>query len=529
MNFLKRLLLSIFSGLLLSFAWPVDGFYPLIFIAWVPLLMLENDLNTSAKTPRTFFGYSFITVLVWNIITTWWIKNASFGGALMAIVANSIIMAFVLYLFHFIKVKKGEKIGYMALIAFWMTFEYIHLRWDITWPWLHLGNVFANQIEIIQWYEFTGVFGGTLWVLLVNVLCFKIIKYKIAQLPVKSLCLKVLSLLIIPILVSLIIYVTYAEKSNPLNVVAVQPNIDPYNEKFSGLSSTQQLEKLLEITNGKLDQETDYLVCPETALVEYIWEDRMHESSDLKKLDSLLKAYPKLNILIGASTLKVFLPGETVSSTARKFGNTQRYFDSYNTALQLDASGTIQIYHKSKLVPGVEKMPWPAVFKYIEKFAIDLGGISGSLGMQEERVAFFTEDKSFAAGPIVCYESVYGEYVGEYIKKGANFLAIITNDGWWGDTPGYRQHLQYGALRAIETRRSIVRSANTGITATINQKGEIENKTLWWKEAAIKTTVNVNSKITFYTRFGDYLGLIAIFTAIAILLSLMIKSNKFSS
>jgi apolipoprotein N-acyltransferase len=337
MNFLKRLLLSIFSGLLLSFAWPVDGFYPLIFIAWVPLLMLENDLNTSAKTPRTFFGYSFITVLVWNIITTWWIKNASFGGALMAIVANSIIMAFVLYLFHFIKVKKGEKIGYMALIAFWMTFEYIHLRWDITWPWLHLGNVFANQIEIIQWYEFTGVFGGTLWVLLVNVLCFKIIKYKIAQLPVKSLCLKVLSLLIIPILVSLIIYVTYAEKSNPLNVVAVQPNIDPYNEKFSGLSSTQQLEKLLEITNGKLDQETDYLVCPETALVEYIWEDRMHESSDLKKLDSLLKAYPKLNILIGASTLKVFLPGETVSSTARKFGNTQRYFDSYNTALQLDA------------------------------------------------------------------------------------------------------------------------------------------------------------------------------------------------
>jgi apolipoprotein N-acyltransferase len=152
-------------------------------------------------------------------------------------------------------------------------------------------------------------------------------------------------------------------------------------------------------------------------------------------------------------------------------------------------SGTIQIYHKSKLVPGVEKMPWPAVFKYIEKFAIDLGGISGSLGMQEERVAFFTQDKKFAAGPIVCYESVYGEYVGEYVKKGANFLAIITNDGWWGDTPGYRQHLQYGALRAIETRRSIVRSANTGITATINQKGEIENKTLWWKEAAIKTTL----------------------------------------
>jgi apolipoprotein N-acyltransferase len=197
--------------------------------------------------------------------------------------------------------------------------------------------------------------------------------------------------------------------------------------------------------------------------------------------------------------------------------------------LQLDYTGNIQSYHKSKLVPGVEKMPWPALFKYVEKFAIDLGGISGSLGMQDEREAFFTPDKKFAAGPIVCYESVYGQYVGEYVKKGANFLAIITNDGWWGDTPGYKQHLKYGALRAIETRRSIVRSANTGITATINQKGEIENKTSWWKEDAIKASINVNDHITFYTRFGDYLGLLAIFTSIAIGLSSVIQRYKIST
>ena len=170
-------------------------------------------------------------------------------------------------------------------------------------------------------------------------------------------------------------------------------------------------------------------------------------------------------------------------------------------------------------------MPWPAVFKYIEKFAIDLGGISGSLGMQEEREAFFTANKKFAAGPIVCYESVYGEYVTEYVIKGANFLAIITNDGWWGDTPGYRQHLKYASLRAIETRRSIVRSANTGITATINQRGEIENKTSWWKEDAIKATININNNLTFYTRFGDYLGVLAICITLVIGLSLMIKRN----
>jgi apolipoprotein N-acyltransferase len=528
-TFLKNLSLAVFSGLLLSFAWPVDGLYPIIFIAWIPLLWLEFNLNHENKTRVAFLGYAFISMLIWNVLTTWWIKNASFGGALMAIIANSILMSLVLYLFHFVKSKKGENYGYMAFVAFWMSFEYIHLRWDITWPWLNLGNVFANQIEIIQWYEFTGVFGGTIWILIFNILAFQLLKRKSENLSFKSIQIKLLALLMLPIMISLLIYFTYDEASKPVNVVIVQPNIDPYNEKFSGLSSTQQLLKLLSLTNGKLDQRTDFLIGPETALVEYLWEDKMNESTDIKLLDSMINKYPKLNILIGASTLKVFKKGEQLSATARKFGDVDEYYDSYNTALQLDKSGVIQIYHKSKLVPGVEKMPWPAVFKYIEKFAIDLGGISGSLGMQEEREAFFTPDKKFVAGPIVCYESVYGEYVGEYVKKGANFLSIITNDGWWGDTPGYKQHLKYGAIRAIETRRSIARSANTGISCIINQRGEISNTTNWWKADAIKATINANEKITLYTRLGDYLGLIAIYTAVIIVLNLIYTTIKTKS
>lgn len=526
MQIIKGFLLSLFTGILLSFAWPIDGFYPLIFVAWIPLLWAESNLKQTGKTHLVFLAYSFLAMLLWNVLTTWWIKNASFGGAAMAIIANSVLMAVILYLFHLVKVKKGEKIGYIALVAFWMSFEYVHLRWDITWPWLNLGNVFANQIEIIQWYEFTGVFGGTLWVLVINILMLEILKKKSDNLSVRPQLTRFLIILILPILISILIYSSYKEVQNPIRIIAVQPNIDPYNEKFSGLSSSEQLVKLLKITDQKLDQQTDFLVCPETALVEYIWEDKMYDSKDLKMLDSLLKKFPHLNILIGASTLKIFAPGEQVSSTARKLGRGTVFYDSYNTALQLDYTGNIQTYHKSKLVPGVEKMPWPAVFKYIEKFAIDLGGISGSLGMQEEREAFFTPEKKFAAAPIICYESVYGEYVGEYVKKGANFLAIITNDGWWGDTPGYKQHLKYGAIRAIETRRSIVRSANTGITATINQKGIIEIATTWWKEDAIKATINANDKITIYTRFGDYLGVMAIFSAIAILFTLLINRVK---
>jgi apolipoprotein N-acyltransferase len=253
--------------------------------------------------------------------------------------------------------------------------------------------------------------------------------------------------------------------------------------------------------------------------VKYIWEHETDHSEDLNVLRNLILKYPRLNVLIGASTEKLYEQGEKVSVTARilrSSGDYAEYYDSYNTALQLDFTGKIQLYHKSKLVPGVEKMPWPALFKYIEKFAINLGGTSGSLGMQDNRVAFHTPNGQHASGPIVCYESIYGEYVGEYVKQGADFLAIITNDGWWGDTPGYKQHLAYATMRAIETRRSIVRSANTGISAIINQKGEIVTNTNWWQEATIKATINTNNQLTFYTKFGDYLGVTAI--AIALLI-----------
>ena len=94
---------------------------------------------------------------------------------------------------------------------------------------------------------------------------------------------------------------------------------------------------------------------------------------------------------------------------------------------------------------------------------------------QKERTVFKHKTENLKVGPIICYESIYGSFVTEYIRKGADFLAIITNDAWWGNTAGHRQLLSYSRLRAIENRRSIVRSANTGISAIINRKGELIN------------------------------------------------------
>jgi apolipoprotein N-acyltransferase len=216
---------------------------------------------------------------------------------------------------------------------------------------------------------------------------------------------------------------------------------------------------------------------------------------------------------------------ESKSSTARKYRDSNSYFDVYNAAMQINNRSGIQLHYKSKLVPGVEKMPFPAIFGLLDNFAIDLGGTAGSLGMQAHPSVF--RSGKVAAAPVVCYESIYGDYVREYINQGANIICIMTNDGWWEDTPGYRQHCQYARLRAIEERRSIARSANTGISCFIDQRGEIHQATKWWEPTAIKANLNLNDKRTFYARFGDFPAYIALTALIPmILFSFFRKKSK---
>ncbi|MGZ3885752.1 MAG: apolipoprotein N-acyltransferase, partial [Bacteroidia bacterium] len=201
--------------------------------------------------------------------------------------------------------------------------------------------------------------------------------------------------------------------------------------------------------------------------------------------------------------------------------------DSYNTAIYVDTARHCSFYHKSKLVPGVERMPFPGIFKYFEKYAIELGGTSGSLATQDERTVFSDDIYGFKLAPSICYESVYGDFMGTYIREGAQVIGIITNDGWWGDTPGHRQHLSYAKLRAIESRKQIIRSANTGISCFIDEKGNISQPQPYWQFAVISSDVKLNDVKTFFVRFGDLLSYASVIITIALLgFALVLRFRK---
>ncbi len=481
---------------------------PLVFISWVPLFIVENNVFNKKFRSSKVYLHAFLSFFIYNLGSTWWIWNASAGGAVFAIVLNAIIMAFVFYLSHLIRKRVEGKIGYLIFILGWISFEYLHYYWELSYPWLTLGNVFSITPSVVQWYSVTGVLGGTFWVLIINVLLFQVlnsvlIKKQNWKNEIKSISL-LIGILVLPLIYSIITYLNYEESKNPIEVIALQPNVDPYNEKFN-LDLKVQLDKLFEEADKLVTPKTKFILAPETAVSASFYEDELNSLPFYQYMLDRKKNWFNASFYVGASTLKVYQTKKSAAS--RKIEGGPGFYESYNTSLLIDEFNSPSFVHKSKLVLGVEKIPFLTMIPWLGDLAIDLDGASGSLGIEEEPRVLKASQTVFA--PIICYESIYGEFIAQQVRKGAEEIFVITNDGWWGNTPGYKQHASFAQLRAIENRRDVVRSANTGISCFINQRGDVIQKTEWWKQTAIKGIVNKNKELTFYSRFGDLIGKLA--------------------
>ncbi len=523
----SRISLSLLSGVLMAISFPFSGSLTfVVFVSWVPLLLTEDYISSKKYRSRKVLFNAYIAFFTYNIITTWWVWNASGGGAALAIILNSLLMAIVFQFFHLTKKHIGNKEGYISLFIYWLAFEYFHYNWEMSWTWLSLGNTFSITPSWVQWYSYTGVLGGTFWVLIINLIVFKIYKnvlFKKESWRIQTPLIWSASLIfIIPLTLSMITYFSYTEKPNPVEVIAVQPNIDPYNEKFVAGGEIAQLKKITRLAKSKITANTDLIVAPETAISYGFTENNVYNEPSYLFLADFQRQNSTIPWCIGASTWKTF-PKKN-SRASQPLMNGTGFYESYNTAMALNEDSQPGFIHKSKLVPGVEVIPFSDYFPFLEDLSIQNGGTSGTLGIEEEPLIFVYQ--KFQLAPVVCYESIYGEWVAKQCRKGANLISIITNDGWWKDTPGYKQHLSFASLRAIENRRSIVRSANTGTSCFVNQRGDISQATEWWKEDVIRGTLNLNNEQTFYTMYGDVIGRSFAFVAVLLLIFTFVRRFK---
>lgn len=548
--------LAVLSGLLLSVPYLVPHCGWIALSAFVPLLCAERIGSLGGH--KAGWLRALTTFLLWNALTTFWVCNATVGGGIAAIVLNALQMLAVWGLFRLSRRFFKGALPYVFLAVTWIAWEKAYFSVDISWPWLTLGNSFARSLPLVQWYDTLGSLGGSLWIWASNLLIYGLLaalsdgrwfgaefngsagfngKARIAY------CLALCGIIAGPVIWSLIKWNSPEhEPAESIDVLIAQPNIDPYH-KFELLDRAEQdriLEELISpaleeyrnsmaqdsLFTGRMSVPGMLILAPET-FTSYVFTNNPKASVTLNRFKDLLEDCPGVNMIVGASSYTV-IPSETRPSlTSRAYGE-GRWIESHNSAIMIDGSGRNQFFHKNKLVVAVEMLPYPRLFDPIDRA---LGGVMGRcIGQGDvsnlDYVASDRDGRSFRIplGSVICYESVYGDYCREYILKGAKALTIITNDAWWGDTPGYRQHLSYASLRAIETRRWIARCGNTGISGLIDDKGRIVSEGPWWEKASLRVALPLKEEITPFVRYGDVCGRLCTWTFVLLAAAMLAKA-----
>ena len=233
---------------------------------------------------------------------------------------------------------------------------------------------------------------------------------------------------------------------------------------------------------------SEFVLMPETALAEMI-NDRQPEMAHITNRisDYLAKEKPATMVVSGGETVRSY--GQVRGSeTARRRG--MHYMDIYNSSLGIDTTSHVQLHHKGKLVIGVETTP--AWLREGGLFAVDLGGTLGQLGIGKSAVPFSHNGKKVA--PAICYEGLYGNHMAEFVRNGAEALFVVSNDGWWGNTLGHKYLFAFCRLRAIELRRDVARSANTGVSGFITMQGEDIRRMEWEERGVLTADIRLNNK-----------------------------------
>ena len=495
-----KLLCVVLSLAMLAPAW-LGGSGLTLLVALVPLMMISASYSDSARDWWRMAGWAALTFVLWNAATIWWVWIATPAGPITATLFSTFwnLVGFMLY--HYTSKRASKVLAYTLLAATWVATEYLYTSAEVlSFPWLTLGNGFSGDVWAVQWYSLTGVFGGSLWVVLSNIAIFEAVVNRGVWRIVRA-----AAVVVVPIVVSLAMYWSYEPAAESVEVSVLQPNVDCYEEKFSG-SELAQTKNIIELL-AQVPSSSKVAVLPETALPERLDDDEPLEGRIIGEFASIIqREHPATMLVTGATTIKQYDSQTKPTFTAREtWGG---YYDVYNSAVAVNADGEQNLHHKMRLVIGVEAMPFTG---FLDKF-VDLGGITGQLGRNDKAAVF--DKGGVKYGPAICYEGIYGDCFARFAREGAEVMLVMSNDGWWGNTPGHRRLFDYCRLRAIETRRAIARSANTGVSGFINARGDIIQSLGWDKRGVLTQSIEVREEITPYVTYGDWVGRMSLLVAL---------------
>lgn len=505
---IHRLLLVLLSVALLSAGWLIGTGLTLL-IALIPLMVISENYSSSTRDWWHMCGWAALTFLLWYAATVWWVWIAAPIGPIAAGAVGTFYNLCAFMTYHYTSKRAPRALAYTLLVAIWIATEWAYNSADVmTFPWLLLGHGFSGDVWAVQWYEYTGIFGGTLWALASNVAIFEILRTRTTTAKVRAAIIA-----LVPMILSLALLYSYTPSTRSTKIAVIQPNVPCYEDERMAANKMHPESDIRRLM-GEVSDSASFVLMPESTLA-YITgsvdEDNLDKVAPMTGY--LFNIDADTEVIMGASTTRYY--GDVKRTDTARHNDYVGWYDHFNSALLCSATGDVEdIYHKGRLVIGVEAVPLKSLF---DAFEVDLGGVSGQLGWGTEYKVF--ENQDVRIGPAICYEGLYGEFLTGFVREGAEVMAMISNDGWWGNTPGHKRLFDFCRLRAIECRRAIARSANTGISGFISPIGTTIGDTLTWdEEGTLTANVELRDDKTIYVLYGDWIARISTYVAVLSLL-----------
>lgn len=501
------------------------------------LAILVYNIFNAEKLSRVFWR-TYVILFSTMLVAVSWLplsglrENADkflIVGGLLTMILYPITYMIPIFSFYFIKnqlrilIPGNIIIPMLVFPPVWISFEYLMTLTEVSFPWLTIGNAFTTQVDKIQFIDITGVFGISAWCLYISVFLCLLFIYAREQNGFNFRNI-IFSSIIIILYISPNFYSSFSYSKSKytadynkdtIKIGILQPNINPW-KKWGGKQGDlikDYLNSLNELSFRK--PKPDLILMPETAMPFYF----LHPSYDDRyQLFQKIIDSSEVPVLIGSPDLETYKNPADARIDSKEFSDGKKY-DVFNSSILLQKNSNrenTQKYDKIKLVIGSERMPYQEKLKFLQNLIRWSVGISSY--QKGNDTLIFKTDSGLIFNGVICYESIYPEFFAEFIKKGAEFCVVITNDGWWGKLQGTYQHNQFAVLRAIENRRWIARCANTGISGVFDPYGNKYDQTEINEKALLVSRIGKRTELTYYTIHGDYIGKYSIWIWISFLI-----------
>lgn len=475
--------------------------FNLSFLGWVSLLPLFFLFKRNEGFGTTWVK-TYLYLLITHTLTVYWICFSTFAGGMGAILVNPIFLMIPVTIWLMVRNRiKSEALSLVLLLFLWIVGEYFLSLWELAFPWMLLANGQYLISPLLQWASVGGAWMVSAFVFAFNILFYFLAQSWIHDRPITNkIRLLITFSVLMPVLIGFFIGQEKLPAVGKLKAGIIQPNVDPWIKWDKDLENYEQLMKLSD-SLIQIDTSVNLIVWPETAISYYLLDDR---GAFIRREMETFSSEHHTAILTGYPHIFYYEDSLSAPPSARWSRMSQKYYHNYNAATVIDGITEPHFYGKISLVPFAERVPWVDSVPFMKDLRFNLAGLGG-WGKGKDTSNYVLARNPKAVFPsAICYESAFPEQIRTFVKKGATFLTVITNDGWWGNTSGYHQHFEFSRLRAIENHRWVVRSANNGISGFIDPHGNVIQSTDYWTERILSQEIDLISDHTLYQVFGDW-------------------------